>query len=163
MATEPADLPFRLEAQDPEFRDVLEDEFPHPLQAVVLPVIVMKNDGLAYLQGTAFSVGSDLAMTAHHVLTQDDTAAISGFNEGGFVPGDVPGSVHATLIEVEEVTAHPGSTDISVLRLKTPPDGEHNPLPVQPMRLGMAPPPAPPRRNERHARLYPRRPDGYTR
>ena len=102
MAADPDNLPFQLEALDFEFRDVLEDVFPHPLQAVVLPVIVMKDDGLAYLQGTAFSIGSDLAMTAHHVLTQEDTATISQVALLHVVPGDEPGSVHSTLIEIEE-------------------------------------------------------------
>lgn len=140
MAADPNNLQFYLEALDFEFRDDLLDEaFPHPLQSVVLPVIVMSG-GLAYLQGTAFSIGSNLALTAHHVLTQDDVDTISQVALLHVVTGDGADTAHATLIEVEEVTAHPGSTDVSVLRLKTPSAGEHNPLPLRPMRLGMAAP-----------------------
>jgi len=140
MAADPNPAPIELDALEFEFRDVLEDVFPHPLQAAVLPVIVVR-DNVFYLQGTAFSIGNNLALTAHHVLTQEDTDIISHAGVLHVVPGDESGMVHATIIEVEDVTAHPGSTDVSVLRLKSPPPGEHNPMPLRPLRLGMAPPP----------------------
>lgn len=135
---QPNNEPVRLEVNDLEFHDLLGDQFPHRLQSVVLPIIILR-DGLVNLRGTAFSVGSNLALTAHHVLTQQDT----NIEEAALlhvVPGPGPGQAHATLLQIEDVTAHPGSTDVSVLRLRVPPEGEHNPLPLQPMRLGMAPP-----------------------
>lgn len=139
MAAEDENLPFNLEVDDLEIRDLLEERFPHPLQALVLPVVVMKG-GVAYLQGTAFSIGGNLALTAHHVLTQEDTDTISQAALLHVVDGVEPGQVHATLLEVDVVTAHPDSTDVSVLQLKTPPPGFHNPMPLRPLRLGMAPP-----------------------
>lgn len=139
MSAEDQNAPFHLKVGDLEIRNLLEDQFPHPLQAVVLPVIVMKGD-VAYLQGTAFSIGNDLALTAHHVLTQDDVGVIQQVALLHVVDGSQPGEVHATLLEVDDVTAHPAHTDVSVLHIKTPPPDFHNPLPLQPMRLGMAPP-----------------------
>lgn len=130
--------PVHLDTDDLEFRDLLDDEYPHRLQSVVLPIIVLE-DGLVHLRGTAFSIGNNLALTAHHVLRQEDT----GIEEVALlhvVPGAAPGQVHATLLQVEDVTAHPGDTDVAVLRIRPPDAGEHNPLPLRPMRIGMAPP-----------------------
>jgi len=138
MTEQPNNEPLHFEVDDLEFRDLLGDQFPHPLQAVVLPVMILR-DGLMYLQGTAFSIGGNLALTAHHVLTQDDTD-IDDVAVLHVVAGPEPHQVHATLLQVDDVTAHPGSTDVSVLRLKVPPEGDHNALPLRPMRVGMAPP-----------------------
>lgn len=53
-----------------EFRDLLVETFPHPLQSVVLPVMALR-DGVVNLRGTAFSVGRNLALTATHVVEQE--------------------------------------------------------------------------------------------
>src|SRR5688572_15846070 len=111
MNGEHEDDPLRFGVDDLEFRDLLTDKYPHPLQSVVLPIMTLRK-GLIQLRGTAFSIGGNLALTAHHVLTQEDTdideVALLHVVEG---PG--PYQVHATLLEVDDVTAHPRGTDVS--------------------------------------------------
>lgn len=127
-----------LITEDLEFRDLLDEEYPHQLQSVVLPIIVRKK-GVVQLSGTAFSIGNNLALTARHVLPHEDT----GIEEVALLHvarGAIPGQVHATLLQVEEVTVHPEMTDVAVLRIRPPDFGAHSPLPLPPMRLGMAPP-----------------------
>src|SRR3954453_13315856 len=100
MTADPA-APVHLDTNDLEFRDLLDDEYPHRLQSVVLPVIVLKN-GLVHLRGTAFSIGNNLALTAHHVLREEDTD-IQEVALLHVVPGPQPNTAHATLLHIEDV------------------------------------------------------------
>jgi hypothetical protein len=137
MGAEHQPQALRLELGQLEFRDVLAERFPHPLQQVVMPVLALR-DGEVHVRGTAFSLGRDLALTATHVVERD--AALDEVALLHIRPGPEVGTVHATLLPVDEVTAHPDQTDIAVLRIEPPIDAAGKPFQLRPLRLGAAPP-----------------------
>jgi hypothetical protein len=126
-----------LEVGEFEFRDVLRERFPHPLQQVIMPVLAL-HEGEVDVRGTAFSLGRDLALTATHVVEQG--AAVDEVALLHVQVGPVAGTAHATLLPVEQVTAHPEQTDIAVLRVDPPRDRNGKPFQLQPLRVGAAPP-----------------------
>lgn len=137
MTAESNSGPLHLELGKLEFRDVLAEGFPHPLQQVVMPVLALL-EGEVHVRGTAFSVGRDLALTATHVVERDaplDEVALLHIQ-----PGPAPGAAHVTLLQVDEVTAHPDQTDIAVLRIEPPIDAAGIRFQLRPLRLGAAPP-----------------------
>jgi hypothetical protein len=129
---EPEQEPVAFDLGDLEFRDLLIEQFPHPLQTVVMPVIALR-DGAVHLRGTAFSIGGNLALTATHVVEQDDDLEEVALLHVASVPDSE--MVRSTLLPVAQVTAHL-QTDVAVLRL----DVAGIPFKVRPLRLGMAPP-----------------------
>lgn len=137
MTQAPEGQPLEFELGPFEFKDLLVEQFPHPLQAIVMPILALK-DGLVHLRGTALSIGANLALTAKHVLDQDadldDVALLH------VVPGPSEAQVHSTLLPVDHVTAHT-QTDVAVLTLEPVRDSTTNaPLRLQSLRLGAAPP-----------------------
>ena len=69
--------PFRIEFGDQHFVDLTEqagDQFPHPIQRSVMPVLITSCDGQmvdARVVGTCFTIAPGLAVTAKHLLTDD--------------------------------------------------------------------------------------------
>ena len=135
---------FRVDFGGERFVDLAEQEdyeFPHPLQRSVMPVLILDVEDAAVTDarvvGTCFAIGSNLAVTASHVLTGDLPVLVAGEM---LVPPNV--SPHVLFVTAQPVPNHEGpwggllpvdkivmnpDHDLTLLRLRLPllPDGSY--------------------------------------
>ena len=100
------------------FHDLLKEQFPHPLQRAIMPII-MDRGGRPEVVGTAFAIGHRIALTAAHTFVTD------GEQQGDalrllYIYGEgVGGELHGGELPVERFT-YANDTDLAIMRFKMP-------------------------------------------